>query len=102
MSVHDAAALAGRKGASNLKKALAKVGEEIDKSEGKDELAMKSAVSLREKLDRLCESVSLELRASESRSVPEDAPEPEDAQETEDAPEPEVEEEEEVEVEDSE
>jgi len=36
MSVHDAAALAGRKGASNLKKALAKVGEEIDKSEGKD------------------------------------------------------------------
>jgi len=94
MSVHDAEALAGRKGAINLKKALAKVGEEIDKSEGKDELAMKSAVSLRDKLDRLCESVSLELRASESResaSVPEDSPEPED-EEVEEVEEEEVEE----------
>ena len=72
MSVHDAEALAGRAGVSNLKKALFKVAEEIDKAEGKDEISMKGAASLRDKHERLCEAVSLELRAVESRS-PEEA-----------------------------
>ena len=78
MSVHDAAQLDGRSGGSGIKKALSKLCEEIDKAEGKDDLGMKGAASLRSELDRLCEAVSLELRASESSEpAPVDDPKPE-------------------------